>query len=117
FDLKKIHLYFNKLVDTYGPVVRMDSPAFGPMVVVSDPYESENLARGMLEDPWRPPLSSLKKARLDAVEFYEKKLGVLLENGEEWKRVRSRVQTPMMKPKNVTSYLPQMDEVALDFLD
>ncbi|KAK7082035.1 hypothetical protein SK128_010802, partial [Halocaridina rubra] len=117
FDFKRIHIYWNKLIATYGPIVRMDLPAFGPTVLVSDPNVGETLTRITMDDPWRPSMYSLKKIRTDAVEYYEKKLGLLIENGEEWKRVRTRVQTPMMKPKNVTAYLPQMDQVALDFLD
>ncbi|XP_076061210.1 putative cytochrome P450 49a1 [Oratosquilla oratoria] len=41
----------------------------------------------------------------------------MLRNNEEWWRVRSRVQTPMMRPKNISYYLPAMDHVALDFMD
>lgn len=40
-----------------------------------------------------------------------------IRNGEEWWRVRSRVQTPMLKVKNIASYLTLMDEVTLEFLN
>lgn len=38
-------------------------------------------------------------------------------NGDEWWRVRSKVQTTMLKPMVVREYLGEMDEVTLTFMD
>jgi len=37
-------------------------------------------------------------------------------NGEEWWRVRSEVEEIMMKPKNIVYYLPEVDNIALEFV-
>ena len=38
-------------------------------------------------------------------------------NGDEWWRVRSRVQTTLMKPMVVSEYVPEMDKISLTFVD
>ena len=38
-------------------------------------------------------------------------------NGDEWWRLRSRVQTPLLRPKNVANYLPKVDNATLKFVD
>ncbi|KAK7072243.1 hypothetical protein SK128_017315 [Halocaridina rubra] len=117
YDIKRIHIFWNKLLDIYGPIVKFAIPGFGTMIAMSNPDDCETFSRITMEYPERPPLMSIKKIRLDATEYYDNKTGILLENGEEWKRVRSRVQTPMMKPKNVYAYVEKMDQVALDFME
>lgn len=88
------------------------------MVLLSSPEDVQKMFKASEFDPQRIALTSLKKIRLEHPEnFFEQKTGILLENGEEWQRVRSKVQVPLLKPKSVAMYLPQMDDVAKSFVE
>lgn len=41
----------------------------------------------------------------------------MFRNGEEWWRVRSKVQAPLLRPKNVALYLPLVDQVTVKFME
>ncbi|XP_042881564.1 probable cytochrome P450 301a1, mitochondrial isoform X2 [Penaeus japonicus] len=111
-----IHKMYLKLHDDYGPIFRMIVPGMQPISVVSDPDDFETLLRSTMHNPLRMPLSCLKAVREES-SFYEEGMGIMIENGDEWWRVRSKVQTPMMKPKLVGTYLQQMDQVSIEFTD
>lgn len=118
FDRDKSFSYWKKMIHKYGHVFRFDLPGYGPLVFLAKPEDCETLACVTMDNPIRKGMSSLEKVRKEHIDnYFEKKGGLLTENDEEWKRVRTRVQTPMMKPKNVSSYLPRMDEVTLEFLE
>ncbi|KAK7086328.1 hypothetical protein SK128_002127 [Halocaridina rubra] len=118
FDNKRIHIYWKKMAEKYNPIMRLDTPMYPPIVASLDPEDCETVARNTMENPVRLAFFALEKIRQDAVDnYFDKKCGLLTENYEEWKRVRTRVQTPMLKAKNVTSYLPQMDKVTLEFIE
>lgn len=118
YPMKFIHKLLLDFTKKYGPVMRMENPQFPPAVVVTDPNYIETMVRATMDNPLRFGFFSLKKIRYEAIDnFFEGKAGLLIENGEEWRRVRSRVQTPMMKPKNVSSYLPEVDQVTLTFVE
>ncbi|XP_063612677.1 probable cytochrome P450 49a1 [Penaeus indicus] len=118
FDNKQIHKFWEKMIKEYGPIVRMITPGMPSLVGLMNPDDCETVFRTTMENPVRHGFLSLKKIRDDEVNgYFEKKSGLLPENGEEWWRIRSRVQTPMLKVKNIASYLKSMDEVTLEFLD
>ncbi|KAG7158381.1 probable cytochrome P450 49a1 [Homarus americanus] len=118
FKSKQLHHYFEKIVKMYGPIVQIHSPFNPPAVIIVNPDDCEIMLRATMENPIRDGFHSLKKIRQNAVDnYFNHKTGLLSENGEEWWRVRSRVQTSMMKPKNVVSYLPEMDQITLDFME
>ncbi|XP_064096166.1 probable cytochrome P450 49a1 [Macrobrachium nipponense] len=117
-DKRAMHKFWADIVKEYGPTVKMSVPGIPKLVGVTNPDDCETITRSTMDNPIRPALESLRLVRMKAVDnYFEKKSGLIVENGEEWRRVRTRVQTPMMKPKNVSAYLEEMDEVALDFMD
>ncbi|KAL7643898.1 UNVERIFIED_CONTAM: hypothetical protein RMT77_005907 [Armadillidium vulgare] len=88
------------------------------MVIITNPDDIENLFRITMKEPVRTEIGSLMKIRHEAADnFFDKNAGILTENFDEWRRVRSKIQTPMMKPKNIVKYLKAMDDVSIDFTD
>ncbi|KAK8744757.1 hypothetical protein OTU49_000599, partial [Cherax quadricarinatus] len=118
FRVNAPHLYLLKMMKTYGPIFKFVLPFMPPAVVVANPYDTEALVRATMNNPVRDGFESYKKIRRDAADnYFENKTGLLTENGEEWWRVRSRVQPLMMRIKEVVAYLPVMDQITLDFMD
>ncbi|KAB7496850.1 Cytochrome P450 11B2, mitochondrial, partial [Armadillidium nasatum] len=118
FDSKEALNFWGELKNIYGPTFRIKLIGEPDMIVITNPNDIEKLYRITMNEPVRSTFFSLKKIRDEAVDnFFEKKSGILSENYEEWHRVRSRLQTPMMRPKNIVRYLEQMDNVSRDFTD
>ncbi|XP_042871051.1 probable cytochrome P450 301a1, mitochondrial isoform X2 [Penaeus japonicus] len=116
FDKNKIHLYFKKLIKTYGPIVKLQIPGQLTMVLLSQPEDIKTVHQFAEGNPMRGGLQALKKARsLD--EYYGGKGGIAAEDGEEWWRVRTNVQGTVMKLDNIRHYLSDMDRTSLDLLD
>ncbi|XP_069948756.1 probable cytochrome P450 49a1 isoform X4 [Cherax quadricarinatus] len=116
FDKENSYRYFMKLFQIYGPVVKVKFPGQSTMVLILKPEDAEKILQLTKDNPVRKSMEALKKARY-INPYYEKKAGIVVENGEEWWRVRSKVQAPVLKPQNVLTYLKDMDQVTLDFLD
>nr|XP_045594008.1 probable cytochrome P450 49a1 [Procambarus clarkii] len=118
FDSRALHKVWIDMVKQYGPILKLQQPGIDDLVGLTNPADCEIVMRSTINNPVRIGFESIKKIRDETIDnYFEKKSGILVENGEEWWRVRSRVQTPMMKPKNVTSYLTKMDEIAVEFMD
>lgn len=116
FDKECVYRYFMKLFKLYGPIVKVKFPGQPTMVLVNKPEDAEKVFQLTMNNPVRVTMEALRKGRY-INPYYEKKAGIVTENGEEWWRVRSKVQVPVLKPKNVINYLKDMDQVTLDFLD
>ncbi|XP_064091513.1 probable cytochrome P450 49a1 [Macrobrachium nipponense] len=67
------------------------------------------------KSPARGGMLSLKKARYNNP-YFQKKGGIVVEDGKEWWRVRSKVQVPLMKPKNLCLYIEEMERISLDLI-
>ncbi|KAG0721974.1 putative cytochrome P450 49a1 [Chionoecetes opilio] len=115
FDKDKTHIYFKKLFHKYGSVLRVKFPGQPTLVMLSQPEHVKTILQSSMDNPVRLPMESLKKARYQDA-YYDKKAGVVGENGPEWSRVASILRPKVLRPDNVHQYLPQVDQVALDFL-
>lgn len=116
FDKTKIYRYFQKLFKVYGPIVQVRFPLQSPMILIQQPEDVRKAHHLTRNNPVRGGMLALKKAKYNNP-YFEKKGGIVVEDGEEWWRVRSKVQAPVMKPKNLNCYLKDMDQVTLDFLE
>ncbi|XP_069193295.1 probable cytochrome P450 49a1 isoform X1 [Procambarus clarkii] len=118
FKSTKIHLYFKKMTEMYGPIFKFSQPFNPPTVFVVRPDDTEAVVRATMDNPIRDGFTSFQKIRKEAADnYFENKTGLLTENGEEWWRVRSRVQTPMLRVKELLHYLPLMDQITMEFMD
>lgn len=66
--------------------------------------------------PNRPGLEGLEMYRKKRVEHFTLG-GVLVDNGEEWWKIRSMSQQPFLKNKNVFHYAPVLGQIADEFID
>ncbi|KAJ3360864.1 hypothetical protein GGF31_002611 [Allomyces arbusculus] len=100
---QKFHLVLRKVAAKYGPIVRLRTPASDKdTVFISDADAVADALRNEGPMPIRRGLPTW-------IYFREKNkvpLGIAFENGEEWKRMRSVIQTPIFPPKNAHAYCP-----------
>nr|XP_027222240.1 probable cytochrome P450 12a4, mitochondrial [Penaeus vannamei] len=116
-DPLRIYKVWKACVKEYGPVFRLDMPGMPPSVYISDPADIEHLFKSTTKEHHKPVFKTLSAIRDNHDFLQPKRAGILTEYGEEWWRVRRRVQPYTAKPKTVAMYLAQMDQVALDFVD
>ncbi|KAJ8724865.1 hypothetical protein PYW07_015823 [Mythimna separata] len=109
-----------KLINLYGPIVRIDS-IFGkpPLLFLSDPESTAVVLRSENWFPVRPGFPSLEYYRKD----YKKSKGInvhatglISDHGEVWKEFRSTVNPVMLQPKTIKLYTTVLDEVAQDMI-
>nr|QST15057.1 CYP362A4 protein [Diaphanosoma celebensis] len=103
-------------VDLYGRIARDVIPGWPPLVWVTRPEDAETLYRNEGKFPNRMTTMSLKMYRDKRPEIF-KSTGLLLDNGENWWRIRSKTQQSLLKPQNVKTYLPVMGQIADEFID
>lgn len=117
FEPAKVHLFYKKMFAEYGPIIKLALPQMPNFVITMNPDDIAHIYRITMKNPLREGFDSFKKIRMEGSDYFGGKGGILTENGEEWWRVRSRVQAPLMKPKNVAMYLPKVDEATLKLMD
>ncbi|KAJ8724861.1 hypothetical protein PYW07_015819 [Mythimna separata] len=109
-----------RLIETYGPIIRLDS-MFGkrPLMFLSDPESVELVLRSESSYPIRPGFDSLEYYR----KVYRKRKGIkfhatglLSDHGEVWQEFRSIVNPVMLQPKTIKLYTTVLDEVAQDMI-
>lgn len=87
------------------------------IVFCFDPNDFEKVYRN--EGMWP------ERRGLDSVAYYRKHVrpdvfknvsGLVSEHGQAWATMRHKVNPVMLQPKTVKSYIPQVDEIATEFL-
>ena len=64
-----------------------------------------------------PGFGAFKIMREQRKDIFNETTGVLLEDGERWHDIRSKVQQDLMRPKSAHFYLDEIQEVADEFID
>jgi len=103
--LKKMHELQLEGEKKFGRIGFMKFPT--PNVAVYDPELAEKAFRNQGATPSRGPILPWKDYRMERRE----KTGLLISEGEEWKKSRLIVAKKIMPPRNVQSFEPDMMEV------
>ncbi|XP_047481684.1 probable cytochrome P450 49a1 [Penaeus chinensis] len=112
----RLHLLTDALFREYGDLFRIHLPGLPPLVFVCHPEDIEQVHRATFDLPQRDFFVSYGHVRSRHSFFRKGQTGVFTEHGEEWLRVRKRVQPYTSRMKNVSSYVQQMDSVTQDFI-
>ncbi|KNE67489.1 hypothetical protein AMAG_19630 [Allomyces macrogynus ATCC 38327] len=98
---QKFHEVVKKLSAKYGPIVRVRMPGEArDTVLITD--------ADMVAEVLRAEGPIPRRRHVPTWEYYRKQnglpMGLVLDDGEDWKRLRSAVQTPIFPPKNAHNY-------------
>ncbi|KAL5291061.1 CYP302A1 family protein [Megaselia abdita] len=101
--------------ETYGEIVR---ETMAPGVDIVWLYNPNDIATVLneKEHPQRRSHLALEKYRKDRPHIY-KTGGLLPTNGQEWWRLRSELQKELSVPKNVRSFLMDVDDITNEFVN
>ncbi|KAJ8726839.1 hypothetical protein PYW08_015236 [Mythimna loreyi] len=110
-----------RLIEAYGPIVRLDS-MFGraPLLFLNDPESTAYILRSENWLPVRPGFESLqyyrKNYRKSQWTGWNRITGLSSDQGEIWKEFRSIVNPVMLQPNTIKLYTNVLDEVAQDMI-
>nr|ULR85605.1 cytochrome P450 [Spodoptera frugiperda] len=107
----------SRLLETYGPIVRLDSMlGKPPLLFLNDPDSAELVLRSENWLPHRPGFHSLEYYRNDYKKDRGHATGLISDHGDVWKEFRSTVNPVMLQPKMIKQYTAILDEVAQDMV-
>ncbi|XP_059155796.1 probable cytochrome P450 12a5, mitochondrial [Physella acuta] len=110
FTAETVHKLIDSMFDRYGPVVRLQLGR--EMVMVSDVRDIETVFRREGKYPNRPPIELVEV--LFERNGYKK--SIMIEQGENWYKLRSAVNKRLMKADSASHYLEPQNLVADDFV-
>ncbi|XP_071959483.1 1,25-dihydroxyvitamin D(3) 24-hydroxylase, mitochondrial-like [Antedon mediterranea] len=111
-DMSKAHEMNMENAKKYGKMYR-NSTFVIDMVVLSDPKLIETFCRSEDKYPERFQLISWIEYRKEN----NKPLGVLLEDGEKWHKIRSAMSRRLLRPKEISLFINPMHGVSADTLE
>ncbi|KAG7156636.1 cytochrome P450 301a1-like 2 [Homarus americanus] len=118
FEAGHHNTIWEALCEQYGPIFRVDLPRQPPTVFITDADEVSHLLNQTAKNPVKPPTEALRLLRnSDKNKFVPEELGLLVDNGEQWWRVRRLIQPHVMKMNVLHYHLPQMDQLAKKFVE
>lgn len=87
------------------------------MLVVFNPVDTERILRNEGQHPFRRSIETLDYYRKTVrPEVYDEFGSLLNEQGESWYKTRTLANPIMMKPQTTKLYVPQIDEIADEFI-
>ncbi|KAG8221872.1 hypothetical protein J437_LFUL003248 [Ladona fulva] len=108
-----------KLHAEYGDIVSLGGiPGRNDLLFVFRPEEAETTLRN--EGPWpvRAGMQAMQYYRqVLRKDFYEDGGGLLIENGENWMKARSKANQPMLQPRVSKQYIKPIAAVAQEFVE
>ncbi|XP_005099825.1 cytochrome P450 27C1 [Aplysia californica] len=108
----KVHLLHCQRVKDYGRIWREKAGAMD-FVMVASAEAVEDLIRNEGDIPYRRSHHLL-------AEYYRVKSqpeAILVSNGENWRRMRSVLEKPILKPSSLSNHVTSMRAVSSDFLN
>ncbi|XP_026274722.2 probable cytochrome P450 CYP44 [Frankliniella occidentalis] len=113
YKWNQYHKVLHKLNEKYGPIVREDLGPYYTVIHVFDPDDARTVYAAEGRSPVIRPLQ-------ETVKLYRQKKnkspGLGNTNGEEWYRLRSAVRHLMLQPREVSQYLPEVDDATNQFI-
>jgi cytochrome P450 len=85
-------------------------------VWTTNPDDAETMFRNEGRFPIRFGFETLKKYREERTDHFTA-AGLLIAQGEDWWKMRSKAQQSMLKPKNIYNYLPAINEIGDEFIE
>lgn len=103
----------------FGNILKMKGMLGRPdMLMLYSPEDFETVFRNEGIYPIRPGLQTLHYYRKNLrPDIYGEYGGLASEQGEDWQKFRSLVNPIIVKPQTVKLYVPQVDEIAKEFIE
>lgn len=99
----------------YGKVWREVIPGMGNIFNTTVPEDVEKVFRADSRFPARPGFDTIKVYRKRRVELADA-AGLLLSEGPDWWRVRSKSQQVLLKTQNTNNYMPALGQITDEFV-